>query len=62
MLSSEEIVPDRLADYLRRHPEHDERIARDGQRTYRVTDLGPGYEALARTFAGEDVRLEKVDL
>lgn len=62
VIVQEEVVPERLADYLRRHPEHDARLGRSGERIYRVTDLGPGYEDLARTFAGEDVRLEKVDL
>ena len=62
VLCSEEIVPESLADYLRRHPEHDERIGRSGERLYRVTDLGEGYEALARAFAGESVRLERVEL
>ena len=62
ILTSEEIVPERLADYLCRHPEHDARIGRHAERLYRVTDLGPGYEALAQTFAGEAIRLEKVNL
>lgn len=62
VIAPEEVVPDKLADYLLRHPEHDARIGRNGERLYRVTDLGPGYEELARTFAGEDVRLERVDL
>ena len=62
VIVSEEVVPESLADYLRRHPEHDAKIGRHGERIYRVTDLGPDYEALARTFAGEDVRLERVDL
>ncbi len=62
VIVQEEIVPESLADYLRRHPEHDEKIGRSGERIYHVTDLGPGYEALARTFAGEDIRLERVEL
>lgn len=62
VLTSEEIVPESLADYLRRHPEHDAKIGRSGERLYHVTDLGPGYEELARTFAGEPVCLQKVTL
>ena len=62
VLASEEIVPERLADYLRRHPEIDDRLGRHGERRYRVTDLGPGYERLAQTFAGEDIALERVAL
>lgn len=62
VIAQDEVVPEKLADYLRRHPEHDERLGRNGDRSYQVTDLGPGYQALARTFAGEDLHLEKVDL
>jgi glutamate racemase len=62
VIAQDEVVPEKLADYLNRHPEHDERLGRNGERIYRVTDLGPGYQALARTFAGEDLHLEKVDL
>lgn len=62
VIAQDEVVPNSLADYLRRHPEHDARLGRHRERLYHVTDLGPGYETLARTFAGEDVRLEKVNL
>ena len=62
IVASEGIIPERLADYLRRHPEIDAKIGKTGERLYKVTDLGPGYETLARTFAGRDVRLEKVEL
>jgi glutamate racemase len=60
VIVQEEVVPESLKDYLRRHPEHESKLGRSGERIYRVTDLGPGYEELARTFAGQDVRLEKV--
>ena len=62
VIAPEDVVPDKLADYLRRHPEHNERLGRSRERIYRVTDLGPGYEALARAFAGEDIKLERVEL
>ncbi len=62
IIASEEVVPSSLADYLNRHPEHDAKIGRHGERLYHVTDLGPGYEALAQTFAGEEIGLERVEL
>lgn len=62
VIVQEEVVPASLADYIERHPEHAERLGRSGERVYRVTDRGPGYEDLARTFAGQDVRLERVEL
>jgi glutamate racemase len=62
VISQDEVVPDKLADYLRRHPEMDARLSRDGRRRYAVTDLTAGYEALAQRLAGNDVRLERVTL
>ncbi len=62
VVAQDEVVPASLADYLQRHPEHDARLGRSGERIYQVTDLGPGYQELARTFAGEELCLERVDL
>ena len=62
VVSQDEVIPDKLADYLRRHPEMDARLGRGGDRRYAVTDVTPGYEVLAQRLAGGDVRLEKVDL
>ncbi|HEY0867848.1 MAG TPA: glutamate racemase [Fimbriimonas sp.] len=62
VLSQDEIVPDKLADYLRRHPEHEARLGRGRQRLYRVTDITPTYRRLADAMAGEEVRLERVSL
>src|SRR3712207_7245367 len=48
VLAQDEIIPEKLADYLRRHPEHEARLGRGGGRHYQVTDLTPGYEELDR--------------
>lgn len=62
VLSQDEIVPEKTADYLRRHPEIEAKLGRSGARSYRVTDLGPGYNDLARRMAGEHVDLELVTI
>ena len=62
VLSQDEIVPDKLADYLARHPEIERRLSKEGRRIYHVTDLTPAYEQLARGFAGEKIDMHKVTI
>jgi len=58
----DEVVPNKLADYLNRHPEIESRLSKGASRTYRVTDLAPGYAALASRLAGSPIPLEAVSL
>jgi glutamate racemase len=62
VLSQDEIVPDKLADYLHRHPELESRLGRSGTRQYQVTDLTAGYADLASLMAGQNVCLDKVSI
>lgn len=62
VICQDEVVPEKLADYLRRHPEIESRLGQSGQRRFLVTDVTSGYERWARTLVGEDVRLERVSL
>lgn len=62
VLSQDEIVPERTADYLARHPEIESRLGRSGERLYHVTDLPPGYGDLAQRMAGQALKLERVSL
>ena len=62
VLSQDEIVPDKTADYLSRHPEIEERLGRSGERLYQVTDLSPGYQDMARRMAGKEIELQLVSL
>lgn len=62
VISQDEVIPEKLADYLRRHPDMDARLTRDGARRYAVTDVTSTYEALAQRLMGDDIRLERVDL
>jgi glutamate racemase len=62
VLSSDEVVPEKLADYLDRHPEHETKLSRSGTRRYCVTDLTPGYAKFATRLMGEPINLERVNL
>lgn len=62
IVSQDEVIPPKLADYLRRHPEMDARLSRTGHREYAVTDVTPGCQAFAERLAGPDVQLRTVTL
>lgn len=57
-----EIVADSLADYLRRHPEMDSRIARGGICSYLTTENPDKFNDLARIFLEEPVEVDHVDI
>ena len=62
VISPDEVVPEKLADYLNRHPEIESKLSKKGSRTYEVTDLTESYYALARRLAGKDVDLRLTSL
>lgn len=62
VVSQDEVVPDKLADYLCRHPEIESKLSRGGTRTYHVTDLTSSYTALAERLAGAPVDLQVVKI
>jgi glutamate racemase len=57
IISPDEVVPAKLADYLTRHPEIESKLSKTGSRAYEVTDLTSSYAALAQRLAGEEVDL-----
>ncbi len=62
VISQDEVIPEKLADYLERHPEIEAKLGRGGERHFRVTDLTDSYYALAQRLTGEPVDLELVCL
>jgi glutamate racemase len=62
VISQDEIVPDKVADYLRRHPEMDSRLATDGLARYCVTDKTTWYEDFAGRLVGRTLELERVSI
>jgi glutamate racemase len=62
LISQDEIIPDKLSDYLERHPESEQLLTRSGTRKYLVTDLTDSYQLTARSLCHEDIHLEKIVL
>jgi glutamate racemase len=56
------IVADKLKDYLRRHPEMEQRLTRNAARTFLTTDLTDRFDRLARTFFGEPIHSRLITL
>jgi glutamate racemase len=62
IISQDEVVPSRLADYIKRHPEIDQRLGKNGQFKTLLTDVTPSYAAVAERLFGRTLPLEKVVL
>lgn len=60
--AQDEIIPEKMVDYLLRHPEIESTLGRHGERSYRVTDITPSYSDLGKTIAGECLQFQKVTL
>ncbi|MFA5592870.1 MAG: glutamate racemase [Micavibrio sp.] len=52
VLSQDEIIPAKLADYLRRHPEMDERLSHGGSFEIHATDVNENFRRNIRQMAG----------
>lgn len=55
LLSQGKIVANSLADYLQRHPEMEERLLRNGERSFYTTDSVEDFNHHAGLFYGSDV-------
>jgi glutamate racemase len=62
VVSQDEVIPEKLADYLVRHPEMEDMLGKNRERRYLVTDVTPTFEGFAERLAGAPVRLQKVEL
>jgi len=62
VLAQGEIVAPSLEDYLRRHPEIESRLSRDGGSEFLTTDTSEAFDRLAELFLGHRVRSERVEL
>jgi glutamate racemase len=59
IVSQGTIVATSLADYLKRHPEMDRRLSKEGGRRFYTTDDPIDFEKHASRFFGESIRAEK---
>ncbi len=62
VISQDEIIPRKLKDYLKRHPEIDSRLDKKRRRELLVTDITPAYVRLSRKWFGKTAKLKSVVL
>jgi glutamate racemase len=62
ILSQAEIVARSLEDYLRRHPEIENRCSKNGTREFYTTDSPEDFDNHASIFFGESLRSKHLDL
>lgn len=60
ILSQEEIIPQKLADYLQRHSKYNDVITRNGQTQFFVSDLSDNYRKAAAWLYGEGIMIERI--
>jgi len=60
LLSQAEIVAERLADWLRRHPEMEERLGKGGTREYLTTDDPAWFAEAGSRFLGENFHARRI--
>jgi len=60
IVDQNDVVPGKLRDYLRRHPEIDGPIARTGRHVFQVTDFTHSAEAFARQLFPEGIELQTI--
>lgn len=62
IVSQGNIVAESLADYLRRHPEIDEKLEKNGKRIFQTTDSSEMFDRYASVFFGEEIKSENITL
>ena len=60
LIAQDEIVPDKLDDYLKRHPEISEKITHNAQAQFLVSDITDGYQHAAHEIYGGPINIEPV--
>lgn len=62
IIAQGEIVANGLADYLRRHPEMEERLSKGSSKQFYTTDSPEDFNAKGSLFFGEEVNSKHLDL
>lgn len=62
VVSQDDILPPKLADYLARHPRIDTRIGKSGGLRALLTDVTPSYDTVGTALFGKNPGFEKVTL
>ncbi len=62
VLDSAQIVAAKLADYLKRHPELEQKLINGNKHRFLVTDLTDVFQKTAQDWLGREIKLEKIEL
>jgi glutamate racemase len=62
VISQDDFIPTKLADYLNRHPEIEGTLSRKGHYRFCVTDIAKSYCDMANRIFDKELTLEKVTL
>lgn len=62
VLDSANIVAEKLVDYLKRHPEIEQKIIKGKDHKFLVTDITPSFQKTANEWLGQEIELKKIDL
>lgn len=62
IISQPRIVTEKLHDYLRRHPEIESRLNKDGRQTFFTTETSDKIQNLAEMFYGEKIQLQSITI
>ena len=62
VITQGKLVADSLADYLKRHPEMDERCSKGGEVTYLTTEHPDKFTEMAGVFMQEPVKASRIEL
>lgn len=62
IISQDEIIASKLANYLKRHPEIEKKITKKGRRAFFVTDLTKATKALSKKWFGREILFKIVTL
>ena len=62
IISQDEIIPEKLENYLTRHPEIENKLTKNGKKIFAVTEITKDFEKTAKKIIGKEIRLKKVNL
>ncbi len=62
LLSQDEIIPKKLEDYLKRHPEISEPMGSSGIQEFYITDVTDSYERSAHFIYNKEIVIQKADI
>jgi glutamate racemase len=62
VISQEDIIPAKLALYLKKHAKITKQLTKNGSQTYFVSKINPDFEKVANRLFGKKIALKQVDL